>query len=86
MGDDDIDLETDQFRQQRRKPVITAVRPAVFDDEVLPFMLAELTQASSKRVGALGQAVGRCALLARGRIKVATAPPSSPTNSRRFIR
>jgi hypothetical protein len=59
MGDDDIDLEIDQFRKQGRQPAIIAVGPAVLDDYIPPLLIAEIAQPHAKRLGAFGQAVGR---------------------------
>jgi hypothetical protein len=58
MGDDHIDVEMDQLRQQCRQPLVVAVGPAVLDDEVPPLAITDIPQAVAKRLGAFGQAVG----------------------------
>ena len=58
MGDDDVDLVGDQLREQRGEAIVVAVGPTVVDDDVAPFLIAELAQACAKRVGAFGQAIG----------------------------
>jgi len=58
MGHDDIDLEIDQFGKQRRQPVIVAICPAVFDDQIKSLVIAEIAQAGAERLGPLGQTVG----------------------------
>ena len=57
MGDDHIDLETSQVRHERRKPIIVAIRPAVFDDKIPSFLIAEIAQARAKGLWAFGQTV-----------------------------
>jgi hypothetical protein len=55
--DDHIDLETNQVRKQRRKPIIVAIRPAVLDDKIPSLLIAEIAQARAKSLGAFGQTV-----------------------------
>ena len=57
MGDNHIDLETNQVRKERRKPIIVAIRPAVLDDKIPSFLIAEIVQARAKSLRALGQTV-----------------------------
>ena len=58
MREDDVDLELHQLGEQGREPVVFAVGPAVFDDEVASLLIAEITHAAAERRGALGQTVG----------------------------
>jgi hypothetical protein len=58
MGNDQVDVEVDQLRKQRRQPVILAISPAVFDDNIPSLLIAEIAQARAKRLGAFGQTVG----------------------------
>ena len=98
MGDDHIDVETNQVRKERRKPIIVAIRPAVLDDKIPSLLIAEITQAGAKDLGTFGQTVSsgrsqepdpkdlrRWLLRARGQRPCAAAPPISVMNSRRCI-
>jgi hypothetical protein len=98
VGDDHIDLETSQIRNERRKPIIVAIRPAVLDDKIPSVLIAEIAQARAKGFWAFGQtsavadprnpirktfADGCCARAANGH--AAAALPRSVMNSRRLI-
>ena len=48
VGHDDVDLETNQLSRQLGEPVILALRPAEFDDDVLAFDVAEVAQTGSQ--------------------------------------
>ena len=57
MGDDHIDLETNQVRKERRKLIIVAIRPAVLDDKIPSLLIAEITKAGAKGLRTFGQTV-----------------------------
>jgi hypothetical protein len=59
VGDDHIDVEIDEFRQQRWKSFIVAISPAILNDEVFALLIAQIAQAAAKCLGALWQAIGR---------------------------
>src|SRR5262245_55295093 len=59
MGDDHIDIETSQVRNERRKLIVVAVRPAVLDDKIPSFLIAEIAQAHAKGFRTFGQTVSR---------------------------
>ena len=42
MGDDHIDIEPSEVRNERRKPIIVAIRPSVLDDKIPSLLIAEL--------------------------------------------
>src|SRR5262249_35863899 len=53
-------LSAHQFTGQRRQPIILAVRPAVFDCDVLALDIARLPQPLSKRAPTLPVVLKRC--------------------------
>ena len=57
MGDDHIDLETNEVRKERRKLIILAIRPAVLDDKIPSLLIAEITKARAKGLGAFRQTI-----------------------------
>src|SRR5512132_4422534 len=59
MGDDHIHIETSQVRNKRRKLIVVAVRPAVLDDKIPSFLIAEIAQAQAKGFRTFGQTVSR---------------------------
>jgi hypothetical protein len=98
VGDNHIDLETNQVRKESRKPIILAIRPAVLDHKIPSLLIAEIAQTRAKGLRALGRlsAVGNprnpirktfadsfCARVANGH--AAAAPLTSLMNSRRLI-
>ena len=44
LGHDQIDLEANELGGKRREPLGPTVRRPIFDDEVLPFAVAEVPQ------------------------------------------
>jgi hypothetical protein len=50
MGDDDIDLQSDQFDGQGVESFVSAVGPAVVDGQVTSFDVSEVTQPSPHRI------------------------------------
>src|SRR5262249_12552169 len=44
MGDEDIDLELNQFFGQTTQPLVIALRPAIFDEEVRAFEPTAIAQ------------------------------------------
>ena len=57
VGDNHIDVETNQVCKERRKPIIVAIRPAVLNDKIPSLLIAEIAQARAKGLRALGQTV-----------------------------
>ena len=53
MGDNHINVEIDQFRQQRRKSFIVAISPAVLNDKISSLLIAQVAQAVAESFGAL---------------------------------
>ena len=49
--------ETNEVGEQSRKLIVVAVRPAVLDDKIPSFPIAELTKARAKGLRTFGQAV-----------------------------
>jgi hypothetical protein len=56
MSNEDIDFQLNQFVGQTTQPLVVALRPAIFDEEVRAFEPTEITQPCHDAVYARGAA------------------------------